>query len=163
MNQSLKVISVFLLSFLFITNFSTAFSAENAGNLLRGQYRLTTLTGDNSNIIFYLRSSGSAGIVRGNGVFEHASIDFYLMQGLSNLGPEPLPIGHILITYGSDENTTRLIVRLVKSGEGQISSIQIIDAINTVVDGPNDSQGWAPEKILLERWEPTQKKWIAIN
>ena len=149
--------------FVFFLSFSPCFSAENAGNIFSGQYRLSLESRDQTNLIFYLRSSGSSGIVRGNGDFQYANIDFYLMQGLSNHGPDPLPVGHVLITYGSDEETSRLILRLVSTGEEKEKKIQVMDAVTTFVDGPNGLQDWSHQKVLLERYDPATKKWILLK
>ena len=161
MNRNRKVGFFLIVMFCLTLGFAQTATADNAVNPLRGQYRLSTHAG--SKLYFYLRSSGSAGIIRAEGEFEYSQIDFYLMQGLSDLGPDPLPVGHILITYGSDEETVRLILRLAKVGEGQDRKIDFIDAISTFMDGPNDYQSWSKENVKLERYERTTKKWLPLN
>lgn len=162
MNQNFKKFCFFVL-FAFSLSFSPCFSAESAGNIFSGQYRLSLESHSQTNLIFYLRSSGSSGIVRGNGDFQYADVDFYLMQGLASHGPDPLPVGHILITYGSDEETSRLILRLVNTGDEKEKKIQVMDAVITFVDGPNGLQNWSQQKVLLERYDPATKKWIPLK
>lgn len=163
MGKSLKKFCLLIIVLIVSLSYSPGFAEESPGSIFRGQYRLSLESRNNSDIIFYLRSSGSSGIVKGNGDFRYAAIDFYLMQGFSDLGPSPLPVGHVLITYGSDEETYRLILRLVNAGEGKELKIQVVDAISTFVDGPNDVKDWSHQKVVLERYDPTTKQWVLLK
>ena len=111
---------------------------------------------------FLIRSNGDISVLSS----EHYD---YLTASLSFSGSDEdwrmngLPVAHIILSEGSDEDVRDVHFLVTAIGEGEDITLKKLASFSTFNDGPNEfsdaEQGWSSFK----KYDAKSKKWIEIK
>ena len=153
--KKLIVMASLLLSF----NSLASLNQEDVGKAIAGQWSVKL---DGSQVKFLIRSNGDIRVLSSSSYTSiGASISFsgsdedWRMNGL--------PVAHIILTNGSDEDVRDVHFLVTAIGEGEDLSLKKLATFSTFNDGPNEfadaEEGWSS----FRKYDAISKKWIEVK
>lgn len=150
---------ILMASLLLSLNSFASLNQEDVQKALAGQWSVKF---EGVTVKFLIRSSGDISVLSS----EHYD---YMSASLSFSGSDEdwrmngLPVAHIILSEGSDEDVRDVHFLVTAVGEGEDIQLKKLALFNTFNDGPNEfsdaEQGWS----AFKKYDAKTKKWIEIK
>ncbi len=139
---------------------SASLSQEQVTKEVAGRYRLDIGFGES--IQFVLRSSGAVEVFDNddlNGLTGAVSVS----ASSTEWGMDGLPVVHLVLGYGSDEDWQDHHVLLSVEEDGENRQIVLIASFTTFNDGPNGMSSVDKSQLKLSKFDKETDKFVQIK
>jgi hypothetical protein len=153
----MKKFILILLSLYSFSSFSSL-EREQVLGLLSGQWSAKI---DSGEVKFLIRSSGDISVIsNAHRNYVRAKVSFNHSE--SSWGMNGLPVAHIILSEGSDEDVRDTHLLVTGLQEGQDIKIKRLAAFSTFNDGPNE---YSDVEIgsRFKKYDPRSGRWLEIR
>lgn len=149
---------IFLAIFVFVPALAFAsFSDEAMNKELAGRYKLVVERGPS--IQFLLRSSGAIELIGSQDFTASVTSNF----SSTDFGLDGLPVVHVVIGEGSDEDWKDYHVILTAEQDGKLSKLVVLALFSTFNDGPNEISSANKGGLKLYKFDKSTDKFLELK
>ena len=158
-----NLLLVLVLSLLTFNTFAHINSDETMSHI-KGRYQLHDP--DTGTVKFIIRSSGQVMVLNKEDEFSYMDAHLTFLNSDNDFGPSGVPVIHLVMGYGSDEDTRdyHIVMTVLKNWESDNYDIRVMSKFSTFNDGPNDYAGANQRSdLVLKKYNKKTKKYDRIK
>ncbi len=134
-------------------------SQDDVQSAIAGQWSVNF---EGSKVKFLIRSNGNISILSAEH-YESMSVSLDFSGSTSDWRMSGLPVAHITLSEGSDEDTRDVHFLVTAIGDRDDIELKKLAAFNTFNDGPNEFSDAETGYSTFKKYDPKTKKWIEIK
>lgn len=149
---------ILLLAFLSSLNVFAALNEDDVLRVMVGQWSVSMDSGD---VKFVIRSNGDINVVSSAHV-EYVSATLTFNNSTSDWGMNGLPVAHLILSEGSDEDVRDIHLLVTGLQEGESVRLKKLAAFGTFNDGPNEYSD-IELGSRFKKYDPKSKTWSEVK
>mgnify|MGYP003675425310 CR=1 FL=1 len=150
---------ILMMSLLLSSSVFASLSQEDVQKAIAGQWSVNF---EGVRVKFLIRSSGDISVISSDH-YTYLTADLGFSGSNADWRINGLPVAHIILAEGSDEDVRDVHFLITAIGEGDDIQLKKLAAFSTFNDGPNEfsdaESGWS----ALKKYDAKSKKWIEIK